>query len=82
MNRLTERYVLIRQFFTGAVTGLTLIMSSAVYADNLATLQQIIEKTVTSNPEVQARSRRAITISLPHKKRNWLPKAICCRNWI
>lgn len=55
MDRLTKHYALTRQVFTIAVTGLTLIMSSAVYADNLATLQQIIEKTVTSNPEVQAR---------------------------
>lgn len=43
------------RIFNIVAVAVTLFMSSTVYADNLATLQQIIEKTVTRNPEVQAR---------------------------
>ncbi|MDP2247992.1 MAG: TolC family outer membrane protein, partial [Nitrosomonadales bacterium] len=43
------------RLFIAAVIAVALNISTTVHAETLATLQQIVEKTVTSNPEVQAR---------------------------
>jgi adhesin transport system outer membrane protein len=43
------------RLFITAVIAVALNVSTAVRAETLVTLQQIVEKTVTANPEVQAR---------------------------
>lgn len=54
MNRIVFKPTICRNFVTAAML-VSIFLPHNTYAEPLATLQQIVEKTVTSNPEVQAR---------------------------
>ena len=54
MIRAIFKPTICRNFVTAAML-VSIFLPHNVYAESLSTLQQIVEKTVTSNPEVQAR---------------------------